>query len=413
MGKSGLNTLLLNREDSASTQYKLKTIVSVLRKQLDMDVAFISEFLDGKRIFRFVDSENEESPVKVGGSDSLEETYCKRIADGDLGCIIHDATLNEITRKLDITRRLSIGSYMGIPLVLSNGQIYGSFCCFQSIADPSLSKRDLGFLRAIAEIASELIEEKLAHETSWLEVTKKIGVILESGDIDIHYQPIYDFHANKVSGFESLSRFVSDPYRTPDIWFSEAAEVGLCEQLEMLAIKNAVSGMNELRDDLCITLNVSPEYVLNGALEATLNNTESKRIILEITEHSPISDYPSFRQALKPLRDQGVRLAIDDAGAGYSSFQHILELEADIIKLDISLTKDIHLDSKKFLLAKALCAYAKAINCIVIAEGIEAIEDLNALRKLGVDKAQGYLIGRPMPLAEAVSYIQIKAFDLD
>ncbi|WP_350624262.1 EAL domain-containing protein, partial [Pseudoalteromonas sp. 24-MNA-CIBAN-0067] len=89
------------------------------------------------------------------------------------------------------------------------------------------------------------------------------------------------------------------------------------------------------------------------------------------------------------LRNKGLRLAIDDVGAGFSSFQHILELEADIIKLDISLTQNINTDDRKFLLAKALFVFAKAIDCTIVAEGIETAEELNSLRILNVDSVQG------------------------
>ena len=93
-----------------------------------------------------------------------------------------------------------------------------------------------------------------------------------------------------------------------------------------------------------------------------------------------------MRAALRPLRNKGLRLAID-IGAGFSSFQHILELEADIIKLDISLTQNINTDDRKFLLAKALCGFAKAIDCTIVAEGIETAEELNSLRILNMNNS--------------------------
>jgi EAL domain-containing protein (putative c-di-GMP-specific phosphodiesterase class I) len=94
----------------------------------------------------------------------------------------------------------------------------------------------------------------------------------------------------------------------------------------------------------------------------------------------------------------GLRLAIDDAGSGYSGFHHVLELDADIIKLDITLTQNIHSSKRKYLLAKALCAFSKAINCRIIAETVEELE---------VDAFQGYFIGRPMPIKEAVSFVKV------
>jgi EAL domain-containing protein (putative c-di-GMP-specific phosphodiesterase class I) len=131
-----------------------------------------------------------------------------------------------------------------------------------------------------------------------------------------------------------------------------------------------------------------------------------QRIVLEVTEYAPIRDYTTFREALDPLRKQGMRIAIDDAGSGYSSFQHVLELETDIIKLDITLTQSIHSNKRKYLFVKALCAFSKAINCSIVAEGVETVEELNCLRELGVDSVQGYLIGKPMPIEKAVSYIK-------
>jgi EAL domain-containing protein (putative c-di-GMP-specific phosphodiesterase class I) len=102
----------------------------------------------------------------------------------------------------------------------------------------------------------------------------------------------------------------------------------------MLAIKNTLACMAQFNEATYIAINTPPVHILTGALENTLQGADCSRIILEITEHSPISDYTAMRSALKPLRDKGLRIAIDDVSAGFSSFQHILELEADIIKLD-------------------------------------------------------------------------------
>ncbi len=145
--------------------------------------------------------------------------------------------------------------------------------------------------------------------------------------------------------------------------------------------------------------------MLSGAIARVLEGVNLQRIVLEITEYAPIRDYSHFRKALDPLRKQGMRLAIDDAGSGYSSFKHILELEADIIKLDITLTQNINSSHRKYLLATALCAFSKAINCIIVAEGVETVEELNSLKGLGVDRVQGYLLGRPMPIKAAISYV--------
>ncbi|MCR8924420.1 EAL domain-containing protein [Dasania sp. GY-MA-18] len=389
----------------SSLEESLSKMLSIIRKHLDMDVAFFSEFVGGRRVFTAVD-QSEDATVKIlaGDSDPLEDTYCEKIAFGKMSQIIHDASIHHITSNLAITDVLKIGSYIGVPIILTNGDTYGTLCCFKHSADGSLNQRDINFLIAFAEIYRDLYEDQIKDSSLMDEVSEKIRSVLELDLWSMHYQPIYDCRANSISGFESLARFNTEPYAPPNIWFSEAAQIGMGERLEIEAIKKALSNINKLNNNTYLSINISPEFILNGALVRALQNINLERVVLEVTEHSPIQHYQTFHQQLSPLRARGLGLAIDDAGAGYSSFQHVLELEADIIKLDISLIRNIHMEPKKYALAKALCAFAKATKCIIIAEGVEIVEELNVLNELGVDRIQGYLIGKPMPIAEAVAH---------
>jgi len=115
-----LQTLILNKNDSDSVNGKLKNILSIIRKHLNMEVAFIAEFVDGERVFKFVDTQNEISPIKVGESDPLEETYCQRIVEHTLPNIIQNTKDNSITKILSVTDKLLIGSYMGVPILALN-----------------------------------------------------------------------------------------------------------------------------------------------------------------------------------------------------------------------------------------------------------------------------------------------------
>jgi EAL domain-containing protein (putative c-di-GMP-specific phosphodiesterase class I) len=399
-------------DDSDSVNNKLNKLLSIVRKHLDMEVAFISEFLEDEQIINAVDANSSMLPINIGDAQALEETYCGKIVDDILPNIINDTKSNDIASKLAITDKLSIGSHIGVPIALSSGKIYGTFCCYKQSTDNSLNQRDLSFLSAIAEIASELIEKKVESEFNYNELRKEISSVLDQNKIDIHYQPIFNLNSNRITGYECLARFKTIPYRTPDIWFKEASQVNLGEQLEIKAIKNAIRGIDAFSEDTYIAINISPVFVLNGAVARVLEGVDLRRIVLEITEHAPISNYLDFRNALKPLRKLGMRLAVDDVGSGYSSFQHVVELEADIIKLDISLTQNINSSPRKYLLAKALCAFSKAINGGIVAEGVETLEELEALRELGVDAVQGYFIGHPMPITEAVSYVKNAFFNL-
>jgi EAL domain-containing protein (putative c-di-GMP-specific phosphodiesterase class I) len=125
--------------------------------------------------------------------------------------------------------------------------------------------------------------------------------------------------------------------------------------------------------------------------------------MLEVTEHASIQDYSVIAAKLAPLRQLGLRLAVDDAGAGYASFRHILKLKPDVIKLDASLVGAIDQDRGVRALAAALIRFAEETGSKIVAEGVETQEELNVLRQLNVNKAQGYLLGRPSPIEAVVS----------
>jgi EAL domain-containing protein (putative c-di-GMP-specific phosphodiesterase class I) len=124
--------------------------------------------------------------------------------------------------------------------------------------------------------------------------------------------------------------------------------------------------------------------------------------MLEITEHDVIEEYLNIDEVLRVLRKRGVRIAVDDAGAGYASFRHILKLAPDLIKLDTSITRGIDGNRAGRALASALIRFAQETGSAIVAEGVETAAELRTLRVLGVTSVQGYLLGRPAPLEDAV-----------
>jgi EAL domain-containing protein (putative c-di-GMP-specific phosphodiesterase class I) len=144
-----------------------------------------------------------------------------------------------------------------------------------------------------------------------------------------------------------------------------------------------------------MTINASPDVIIDRAFIAALSQLPRDRVVVEITEHARVDDYPALRAALGELRDDGMRLAIDDAGAGFASLRHILNLQPEIIKLDASLTQGAAGDTLRRALAGSLVAAAAVIDCLVVAEGIENQQDADALAEIGVTAGQGYLLGMP------------------
>jgi EAL domain-containing protein (putative c-di-GMP-specific phosphodiesterase class I) len=129
-----------------------------------------------------------------------------------------------------------------------------------------------------------------------------------------------------------------------------------------------------------------------------LGTVDADRIVVEVTEHTPVENYDVLNDALDRLRGLGVRLAIDDAGAGFASLRHILRLAPEFVKLDRTLIDGIEHDRSHQALAAGLITFANKIDATIVAEGIERAEQLHALRELGVTWGQGFLLARPAPL---------------
>jgi EAL domain-containing protein (putative c-di-GMP-specific phosphodiesterase class I) len=366
-----------------------------------MDVAFIAEFGERDRLFRHVDARGQ-SPIKPGDRVSLEVGYCQKVVDGRLPELIPVAHALPASAALPETQAIPIGSHISVPIRLRDGRIYGTFCCFSFVADPSLTDRDLRVMHAFADVLADQIERR---KEFYLEGTlryKTINAALEAGQPHIIFQPIYSLGAGQAEILEALSRFQGAPARGPDVWFREAASIGLGPKLEAAAVRKALMALERVPAAVSISINASPDLVLSGLLEPAFRYTDLSRVILEITEHATVTEYDHLLQALAPLRALGLRISVDDAGAGYASLRHILALEPDILKLDISLTRGIDHDCKRRALAAALIAFAREINTAISAEGIETAAELETVAALGVTHVQGYHLARPMEIDAAL-----------
>jgi EAL domain-containing protein (putative c-di-GMP-specific phosphodiesterase class I) len=143
---------------------------------------------------------------------------------------------------------------------------------------------------------------------------------------------------------------------------------------------------------------VSPTTITSEEFQAVMGDSAGESVVIELTEHAPVDDYAAIGASLARLRDRGVRLAIDDAGAGFASLRHILRLAPDMIKLDVTLTGGIEADPVRNALASSLVLFAGKIGATITAEGIESQHDLDALRSLGVGFGQGFYLARPSDL---------------
>ena len=171
-------------------------------------------------------------------------------------------------------------------------------------------------------------------------------------------------------------------------------------ELELAAVRTAVGELQQGPPSCFLSINVSPETVLSPEFQDALGDAPPHRVVLELTEHARIDDYETLHSVLAPMRAAGVRLAIDDTGAGYASLSHILRLAPDMIKLDASLVRGINGDQARLALASAVSSFATRIGATTTAECVENEAEVAALQALGIGYAQGDILGRPGALRE-------------
>ena len=255
----------------------------------------------------------------------------------------------------------------------------------------------------VVELSSRLARERM--RSSRLADSEAMVRAALSGDVlTMVYQPILDLATETVVGYESLARFQVTPPRSPDLWFADADLCGLGGELELKAVRAALTGSAGL-DDAYVAINLSPATLLSAQFMDELTRARGHDVLVEVTEHAPIDDYAEIRRVLDKMRSLGVRLAVDDVGSGFASLRHIVELEPDVIKADISLVAGVEGSPKLRAVIAALVTLGREIGAKLVAEGIETPSQMAVLAGLGVDLGQGYLLGRPGPLPPRLSQV--------
>lgn len=318
--------------------------------------------------------------------------------EGRIDRVVADSAAEAAVADLQVTASGRIGRFIGVPVHLPDGRLYGALCGLGHSADPTLRPRDARLL----EFVGELVEEELGREEEASRrrrsLVATVTPLVDGTGLTMVFQPIVDLSRSTVAGFEALARFSAEPLRAPDAWFADAAEAGLGVELEITALSAALGALDRLPGGAYLSVNASAETACSTALASVLADVDLSRVVLEITEHAAVTNYEELAVALRPLRARGMRLAVDDAGAGVASLHHILELAPELIKMDISLTRGIDASPARAALATALVSFARATRAAILAEGIETTAELDALGRLGVGYGQGYLLGRPGPL---------------
>jgi EAL domain-containing protein (putative c-di-GMP-specific phosphodiesterase class I) len=225
------------------------------------------------------------------------------------------------------------------------------------------------------------------------------------GEIVAYYQPQIDVISGKVVAVESLSRWIHPDLglQSPLVFIPIAEEFGLIDEIGEFMISDACRCAADLAQrnlSIEVSVNVSALQLARSAffeyLESEIIGCELARdsLTLEITESRFIANRPQVAERLSKLRDQGVSVSIDDFGVGHSSVEQVLALPANELKIDRTIVQD---DSSSGALMQTIVLLAKDRGLRTVAEGVETQAQLERVRTLGCDRAQGFLIGRPVP----------------
>ncbi|MCI0582505.1 MAG: EAL domain-containing protein, partial [Chloroflexi bacterium] len=289
--------------------------------------------------------------------------------------------------------------------IRSDGDGVGLLVVSAADGDPLALAERLPALVECATLAGALLGPQLRSSSTYSVRKARIAAIIADRGFLPVFQPIVELETRAVVGYEALTRF-TDGSR-PDQIFGEAHRCGLALELEAATLGAIFDAARALPDTAWLNINVSPELVLAGEPLVPILAASARPVVLELTEHVAITDYPALRAALEGLGPT-IRLAVDDAGAGFASLRHILELRPDYVKLDRAIVRRVDRDPARQALVAGLVDFATRTGAILIAEGVETEAEVGAVHHLGVPLAQGYRLGRP-GLAPSVAGSLVKA----
>jgi EAL domain-containing protein (putative c-di-GMP-specific phosphodiesterase class I) len=244
-------------------------------------------------------------------------------------------------------------------------------------------------------------EFKSLREERQREVAQELSRIIEHGLVEPHFQPIYFIKPFRLFGLEILSRPSPSSFiKNADELFKSAIKYDMYYALEMLCWQKAIDQISPCSRNEHLFFNCSPYIVENSKFDSVRDIFQNShipynKVVLEITERSAIKQYDVFFKHLGQYRDEGFSFAVDDVGGGYASLESIVATKPEIVKIDIHIVRNAHLDPIKQSIIRFIVAFCKENQMVSVAEGVETKEEMDIVSKLGVDAVQGYYLFRP------------------
>lgn len=375
----------------------LRALVHLVRTRLGLDVAWFSAVRDGMQVFEVIDGNADALGLDGDARRALADAYSRRVADGQLPTLVQSPAGNPTDEVPRLPHTVALGAYLAVPILDHDGRVQGLLSAAGHEPQTRLSDIDLRITRQAADLIGSLLGCPEAAHTATADERAVIREMVARGDFEVVFQSVHHVTSGAVDKIEALARFACPPFR-PDAVIAQATQIGLGVELELAILRRALAMLPQLPDDLALAVNISPSAVLVAPWPELLADVDPARIVLELTEHDAVEDYDALDEALHVCRQRGVRIAVDDVGAGFSTFSHVLELSPDFVKLDQSITRHIDVDDARRRLAHAITEFAEQLGATVIAEGVETQGELDAVAAVGITAAQGYYLSRPRPV---------------
>ncbi|WP_051102698.1 sensor domain-containing phosphodiesterase [Parafrankia elaeagni] len=369
-------------------------LLGVLRRHLGMELAFLGSLDEQWLVLQVLDGDAASFGVRAGSTIRREAAVHPQVLGQDEPVIIPDAHRDERLGRTGMVDTLGVGSYAAALVFDNDADVYGLVGCLGHEPHPRLRPRDGRFVGLLAAFLSDAVIDLRRAWESRSRASRVVSDLIDAGGPDIVFQPVVDLRDGTVAGVEALSRFPGST-GDPEGWYTVAGQVGLGTELELAAIRRALAAVRDLPPPVALSLNAAPATIASGLLGLLGTSRTCHRIIVEITEHEHFSTDPAVARGIAALRALGARIAVDDMGTGYAGLEQLIRIRPEIVKLDYVITHGVDVDPARQAVAAAIVSVARKIGCQVIAEGIETAAELRAVRGIGIDYGQGFLLGRP------------------
>jgi PAS domain S-box-containing protein len=302
--------------------------------------------------------------------------------------------IENIERTLEVKNRVSVSVTGGVATYYAN-EDYQKLILYSNIAR---KKAQLEHKKFLIFHHSMRKNEDYAHNIEWI---KRIKEAIEEDRIVCYYQPIFDNITEKINKYESLVRIIDRDGQpiSPFFFLEIAKKAKLYEQITKIIIDKALNTFKN-HPNIEFSLNLSVDDILSDKITNYIyQRLESypnpSRVVFEITESQEVSDYRLINKFIRYVKEYNVKIAIDDFGSGYANFEHILNIDADYIKIDGTLIKNIDTDKNAYIITEAIINFSKKLGRKTIAEFIHNRTIYNIVKELGADYSQGFYLGVP------------------